>query len=162
MQPIAIELPYPELNVPCKSRNDVIALTPDYAGRQSETTAVMQYSYQSYIVKDTYPEIAEILEQIAISEMLHHELLASAIVASGGDPIIAGLNCFWSGSSVNYSTDIQAVLNANIQAEKQAIANYKRTITKLENKSIINLIQRIILDEELHLATFEKLLEEVQ
>ena len=55
-QIFASELPYPELTVYSVSRGDVIALTDDYAGRESETTAIMQYSYQSYILKEKYPD----------------------------------------------------------------------------------------------------------
>ena len=102
-QIFASSAPYPELAVYSVSRRDVLALTDDYAGRESETTAIMQYAYQSYILKEKYPDLSYVLENIAKVEMLHHELLAEAIVASGGDPIIAGRHCFWSGSTVDYS-----------------------------------------------------------
>lgn len=159
-QIFASELPYPELTVYSVSRDDVIALTDVYAGRESETTAIMQYSYQSYILKEKYPDVAKVLEQIAIVEMTHHEMLAEAIIESGGDPVIAGRHCFWSGSTVNYAEDLCTILKANLQGELTAIANYKRTIAALSNKSIAALIERIILDEELHVKIFKKLIEE--
>lgn len=159
-QIFASELPYPELAVYSVSRGDVIALTDDYAGRESETTAIMQYSYQSYILKEKYPDVAKVLEEIAIVEMTHHEMLAEAIIESGGDPVIAGRHCFWSGSTVNYAEDLYTILKADLQGELTAIANYKRTIAALSNKSIAALIERIILDEELHVKIFKKLIEE--
>lgn len=159
-QIFASDLPYPELTVYSVSRGDVIALTDDYAGRESETTAIMQYSYQSYILKEKYPDVAKVLEQIAIVEMTHHEMLAEAIIESGGDPVIAGRHCFWSGSTVNYAEDLCTILKADLQGELTAIANYKRTIAALSNKSIAALIERIILDEELHVKIFKKLIEE--
>lgn len=158
----SVDKPYPELTVYENNPHDVFALMPDYGGRESETTAIMQYSYQHYILKEHYPEVAYNLENIAISEMRHHELLANAIVQSGGDPIIAGNHCFWSGSSVNYVCDVCDILKANIAAEKGAIVNYKRTITKLCNKSIIALIRRIIEDEELHIRLFTQMLDELE
>lgn len=154
------DLPYPELHIYSVSRGDVLALTDDYAGRESETTAIMQYSYQSYILKEKYPDIAKILEEIAIVEMTHHEMLAEAIVQSGGDPVIAGRHCFWSGSAVNYTQELCSVLKADLMGELGAIAAYKRTIAALTNKSIIALIERIILDEEIHVRIFRKLIEE--
>lgn len=159
-QIFASELPYPELAVYSRSRGDVLALTDDYAGRESETTAIMQYAYQSYILKERYPDLSLVLENIAKVEMLHHELLAEAIVQSGGDPIIAGKHCFWSGSSVNYAGKVCDILKIDLQGELGAIANYKRTIAALENKSIIALIERIILDEETHVRILEKLIED--
>lgn len=159
-QIFASDLPYPDLRIYSKSRADVLALTDDYAGRESETTAIMQYAYQSYILKEKFPDLAKILEEIAVVEMSHHEMLAEAIVQSGGDPIIAGRHCFWSGSTVNYSGKVCEILKADLEGELGAIRNYKRTIAALENKSVIELIERIILDEELHVRIFEKLIEE--
>ena len=159
-QIFASDTPYPELAVYSVSRRDVLALTDDYAGRESETTAIMQYAYQSYILKEKYPDLSYVLENIAKVEMLHHELLAEAIVASGGDPIIAGRHCFWSGSTVDYSQGVCAILKIDLAGELGAIANYKRTITALTNKSIIALIERIILDEKEHVRIHEKLIEE--
>ena len=159
-QILASDAPYPELAVYSKSRRDVIALTDDYAGRESETTAIMQYAYQSYILKEKYPDLSLVLENIAKVEMLHHELLAEAIVQSGGDPVIAGRHCFWSGSAVNYVQDVCAILKADLEGELGAIANYKRTIAALENKSVISLIERIILDEEEHVKILKTLIDE--
>ena len=159
-QIFASDLPYPELTVRSISRRDVSVLTDDYAGRESETTAIIQYAYQSYILKAKYPEVAKILERIAIVEMSHHEMLAKAIIESGGDPVIAGRHCFWSGSAVNYDGDLCRILNADLQGELNAIAAYKRTIAALSNKSIAALIERIIADEEIHVRIFEKLIEE--
>lgn len=159
-QIFASELPYPDLKIYSVSRGDVLALTDDYAGRDSETTAIMQYAYQSYILKEKYPDLALVLEKIAVVEMKHHELLAEAIVQNGGDPLIAGRHCFWSGSAVNYSQKVCDVLKADLAGELGAIENYRRTVASLSNKSIIALIERIILDEEIHVRIFEKLIEE--
>lgn len=159
-QIFASDLPYPDLRIYSRSRTDVLALTDDYAGRESETTAIMQYAYQSYILKEKFPELSLVLEKIAVVEMSHHEMLAEAIVQSGGDPVIAGRHCFWSGSSVNYAGNVCDILKADLEGELGAIRNYKRTIAALENKSIIELIERIIVDEEIHVKIFEKLIEE--
>ena len=159
-QIFASDLPYPELTVRSISRRDVAVLTDDYAGRESETTAIMQYAYQSYILKEKYPEVAKILERIAIVEMSHHEMLAKAIIESGGDPVIAGRHCFWSGSAVNYTQSLCSVLKADLTGELGAIAAYKRTVAALTDKSVIALIERIILDEEVHVNIFRKLIEE--
>ena len=46
----------------------------------------------------------------------------------------------------------------NIKAEQAAIQNYRRTIAKLTNQSIIETVECIIADEEVHIATFAVLL----
>ena len=156
-QQYALSLPYPELTG-YLSPKEVRCLVDDYGGRKSETTAVMQYVYQHYILDTEYPEIGDALMGIAITEMHHHELLGEAIVMAGGDPIISGSTCFWSGSNVNYIKNPVAILRANIEAERQAIAKYRRTIECVSNPSLKDLISRIIMDEELHISIFQDLL----
>lgn len=152
------ELPYPDVTVERKNPLEAKKLMNDYGGRESETTAIMSYVYQSYVLKDAYPEIAEALEQIGITEMLHHELLGRTIFNLGGFPVIGGRNNYWNGSFVGYSTDVKRILEWDIAGEEQAIFNYKRTIQQLTDNAVIALIERIILDEELHVDTLKALL----
>lgn len=60
----------------------------------------------------------------------------------------------WSPIYVNYTTYIMAMLKEDIKAEKTAIENYKYHITLIQDRHIIRLLERIILDEELHLKLF--------
>jgi bacterioferritin len=162
MDPIKADLPYPEVKVTEKNSRDAWLLMNDYAGRQSETTAIFNYSYQSYIFDEKYPEIAQTLERIGIAEMFHHELLGSTIVKLGGQPIIAGQRGFWNGSFVNYEGNIRKALMDDIREEQTAIANYRNTIRQLNNQSVIALIERIILDEEVHIVTLNQLLKSLE
>lgn len=154
MNPIlaSSDLPYPEINV-TPSLSEARILMPSYGGRHSETTAVMTYVYQSYVSK----EFSDTLEAIAISEMRHHDLLGNAIVKLGGYPVI-GSGTYWNGSYVNYQTCPAEFLKANIIGEKTAIAGYERAILSLDQKDLKLLLERIILDEELHIKIFEELL----
>ncbi|MGN0771495.1 MAG: ferritin-like domain-containing protein [Christensenellales bacterium] len=154
----SLSLPYPEITG-YLSPKEVRCLVDDYGGRKSETTAIMQYIYQHYVLDADYPQIGDALLGIAVTEMHHHELLGEAITLAGGDPIIAGSTCFWSGSNVNYIKNPVAALRANIEAERQAIAKYRRTISCVSNASLKDLISRIIMDEELHVSIFEDLLQ---
>lgn len=154
----SIDLPYPELEGPfCK--NDIICILEDYSGRSGELTAILQYIYQQYISHMFDEKLAKTLLGIAIVEMEHHELLGEAIAKMGGDPIMGGKTCFWSGSNVNYTKNPITFLRNNIQAEKQAIANYRRSILCVQNQSLKDLLARIIMDEELHIKIFEDLLQ---
>ena len=86
---VKCDLPYPEVNV-AKDLSEARLILPNYAGRDSETTAILTYAYQSYMTAD----LKKILEEISIVEMTHHEMLGEAIVKLGGYPII-GNGCFW-------------------------------------------------------------------
>ena len=151
-------LPYPEVDV-TKNICDAKLLMNDYAGRDSETTAIMQYMYQYYIVDQFDHDIAHILEEIALTEMHHHEMLGKTIVKLGGDPIISGLGPFWNGSYVCYTRQLKSMLQADIAGEETAIRNYTKTAICVNEKSVADLIYRIILDEEIHIQKLKQILE---
>lgn len=157
MEGLSAKIPYPELVIDNKNLYEANILFPLYSGRVSETTAIMQYIYQHYITNNTYKEIAETLLEIAINEMTHHDKLGEAICMLGANPVIVDGNRFWNSGFVNYTTDIKGMIMANITGEKMAIADYELAITRLCNKSLIALIERIIIDEELHLDTLQKI-----
>lgn len=149
------ELPYPELEVD-KNVAESKLLMPSYAGATSEQTAVMTYCFQSYI-SIARPDFAKALIDIAKCEMKHHSLLGKTIYLLGGYPVI-GSRSYWSGNLVNYTLDPRKYLQQNIIAEESAIINYERTILNLKSESVKMLLERIILDEEVHIETFKELL----
>ena len=148
------ELPYPTLQVE-KNLNDSKLLLPSYGGNGSEITAIMTYSYQHFIVMNK--EIEDALSGIAVTEMTHMEMLGEAITALGGYPIIGG-RTYWNGSYVNYTLDPKRFLKQNIIAEENAILNYEKTILNLSQDSLKQMLERIILDEEVHIKIFKELL----
>lgn len=152
------ELPYPQIEV---ETNLPLAkmLMPLYAGINSETTAVMTYTYQSYVTP-SFKEISSILENIAIVEMRHHEILGKLIFALGGYPVI-GARQYWNGSMANYTLNPKKFLKQNIEAERNAISNYEQTILAIDNENVKSILARIILDEEVHVKIFEKLLNDL-
>lgn len=154
----AADLPYPEPLIPYPNPLEAKKLMNDYGGRDSETTAVLQYMYQSYILNKEFPDYSKAIEKIAIVEMHHHELLGTSIAELGGFPVIGGRNTFWNGSFVNYVTDLVKLLEADIQGEEIAIANYEKTILSLQSESLKQMIERIILDEEQHIIVFKAML----
>ena len=151
----ASDLPYPVIEVEQNVAESKL-LMPVYAGSASELTAVLTYSFQRY-VSPKYPEITTALKGIAITEMHHHELLGETIYALGGYPVM-GARTYWNGSLVNYTLDPRKYLRQNIVAEETAILNYERTILNLTTDSVKMLLERIILDEEVHIKIFKELL----
>lgn len=150
----ALNTPYPEIS-PCVAPRDARLLQENYGGRESETTAILQYMFQHYLTSKTPSEsFYRMIEGIAVTEMHHHELLGKAIVACGGTPLIGGNHCFWSGSDICYVKDLKQMLQADIAGEEQAIAGYRRTAAIAQNPQIRALVSRIIQDEELHLSLF--------
>ncbi len=149
------DMPYPELENECPSVSDVRCMMDLFAGVESELTAIIQYMYQSYIVGEDSEEFHLLLEQVAMAEMKHMELLGEAIVAFGGTPVTGGNRQFWNGAMVNYTKDPIAILDTNIKLEQHAIDGYNKAIRCVDNYSLKELFERIILDEKIHLAAFK-------
>lgn len=91
--------------------------------------------------------------------MLHLELLGDLIKRLGGVPYyINKEKCVWSTENVKYHfSTIYEMLTYNIESEKSAIKGYREAIKNTQNKSIKDLIERIILDEQTHLEIFNRL-----
>ena len=151
------DLHYPTLQVE-KNLHDSKILMPVYGGVQGEITAVMTYTYQHFVAEDE--ALKEMLEGVSIAEMKHVDLLGNAITVLGGYPVIGG-RAYWSGSYVNYTLDPKRFLRQNILAEENAILGYERAILNLSQDSVKNLIERIILDEEIHVKLFKEFLSSI-
>ena len=148
--------PYPEVTGE-KDAATVAMLKEDYAGMKGELTAITLYVYQnSRIVKNE--SLSNSMLQIAISEMIHLDLLGDAIVALGGNPSFDNGKYYWNASYVNYTTNLKEMMKTNIASEKEAIASYEKHIALTNNESVKALLKRIIKDETLHLRFFTETL----
>ena len=152
----ASDIPYPEIAVE-ENLQEAKILMPNYSGVSGELTAILTYAFQSYVTLDL-PEVRTALEGIAETEMRHHELLGTTIKKLGGFPIM-GARQYWNGSFVNYTLNPKKYLEQNVLAEENAIRNYERTILNLTSPSVKMLLERIILDEQVHIEDFKELLQ---
>jgi len=154
--------PYPEIRVEGKNQVYARLLHEDYAGRVSETTAIMQYIHHHLEMEfiPGWQEVADLEEGISIVEMGHMEMLGQTIILLGGYPrYVDGNNRPWTPDYVTYlDFDPCAQLKADIQAEKEAIKQYKKHIYQIEDQYIRALLRRIIKDEEYHIQLFSQAL----
>lgn len=160
---VKVNIPYPEIRVEKENCYYADLLSQDYAGSKGEITAVMLYSFQHFDKFKTNPEISKILEEIAVVEMYHMELLAKTIKLLGKNPTYTtcdslNYNCInWSADNVDYNTDLKSILKGNIEKEKNAIRNYKCHRALIKDRYIKKLIDRIIIDEQKHIEVFKML-----
>lgn len=154
--------PYPEVKVISPNSNYAALLMDDYAGVISEFTAISQYLYHHFLFKKIDNELGELLENVSITEMLHMEILADTIIKLGGNPIIRGSNStnggFWSGKLVRYGTNLCDQLKEDIDAEYKAIEEYQKHIYYIRDPNVQAILQRIILDEKVHIRLFNQAL----
>jgi bacterioferritin len=156
-----VDLPYPEVAVERPNFRYAAIVSGAYGGRGSEMTAITQYTVHRFFIEQ-YPDLAEAYRYIAITEMEHFELLGSLIKRLGRPPVVKSYetNQFWSGSFPDYQYRLGAIIQSDIQGEKDAIAHYQRIIRSVDDAGIQNLMRRIILDEEKHIEILTKLYKE--
>lgn len=159
----SVDKAYPEPKVERQNIQYGNILLKDYAGEVSEFTAIALYIYQDFVSENRYKDYAKLVESIAIVEMKHLELIGETILLEGIKPMyVDGVypsGRLWTPMYVNYNTNILDMLCADIDSEKKAIANYNYHLVIIKDKYIRKLIERIILDEELHLKLFKEMLE---
>lgn len=148
------DLIYPKIQVEKENKEYAKLLLNVYSGRNSETTAIFEYIYQSIILDNKY---GEILKNIAIVEMKHLNILGKTIKLLGLDPMYIYPNNvdngfkYWNSSYVDYNNNLTHIISSDINEEKMAIDNYNEIIKKIDDKYVVEIIKRLILDEEIHL-----------
>ena len=157
-----VNIPYPPIEV--KEKNPIYAnlILLNYAGSVSELSAVTQYVYHEIAFSDNkYPDISETIKGISIVEMHHLQILGELIVKLGKDPgywiYKHKKTNLWTPEFLSFNTDLKKALTIDIIDEKEAIAQYKRTAKQIDDTHIVDIIDRIILDEEYHIKLFTEL-----
>lgn len=167
MEGLKVDLPYPSVEGIGEDLRSVRIISPAYADRGSEMTAILQYTFQTFVFGGKGLErYAKTLEQIAIAEMQHLDILGSLLFELGALPVFTSRPPrrfdFYSTAAVSYAQDARKMLQGDIRGEKEAIRTYERMIDTLTNERVAAIIERIVLDEKLHLETLEKLLAEYE
>ncbi|MFR8103651.1 MAG: manganese catalase family protein [Clostridia bacterium] len=151
------QLPFPKLQNIKKSTNYAKMLYEDFAGNLGELSAITQYVYEHIQIENQ--DISRLLLQIAIQEMKHMEVIGSLIKQLGLEPkYVNSLGETWSAHNVRYKTGTRKeTMLYNAELEKEAIMGYKKAMMHTRNQSIRATLNRIILDEEIHLKVFQDL-----
>lgn len=151
---------YPTLDEICEDYTALRIISPAYAGREGELTAILQYVYQSIVFSELGKrDSAHLLMQIAVTEMHHLEILGSLIAKLGAPPVFT--KCppypvgYYSASNVNYSKSPETMLSVDIAGERCAIAAYEGMCARLTNGRVKAVIERIVEDERVHLKALE-------
>jgi|AGTN01.3.fsa_nt_gi Uncharacterized conserved protein len=153
-----VDLPYPDVMVSRVGTGYAAILSGIFAGKGSETTAIAQYASHRFFTLD-YPEVFTAYKYIAFVEMIHFELLGSLIKRLGLDPRLYSYEDrrWWSGEDPAYRYAIRAILDSDIEGERDAIAHYTRAIGQIPDEGIRALLRRIIMDEERHIEVLTQL-----
>lgn len=160
------EMGYPSLDGIGEDVQTLRLISPAYAGREGELTAILQYVYQSIMFGEMGNDSAsKVLLSIAVTEMHHLEILGTLITKLGSPPIFTACPPYpvgyYSASCVNYSKVPRQMICADVCAEENAISQYERILCRIKNPPVAAVIGRILEDEKLHLKEFNRLLAEM-
>jgi len=163
MNMIAVDIPYPEVNGLLEDRRSASIIYSAFIGAHSELNAIIQYVYQEFeYTSQKKDEIAKTLTGISMCEMKHFHLLGETLKALKADSIFTDFPQYVRPSRFYRETvcekGLEKMLYDDIALEMQTIERYRYMLEKLTNEQVINIIERIILDEELHLKVLKGLI----
>lgn len=161
MKPLICDLPYPSVDTLTKDVRSGNIISFAYAALRGEITATLQYTYHHFYMGQTNQDYADTLMRIAIAEMKHIDILGAAMLKLGVSPKYVqcpNTQAYYNTSTVSQATVPQKMIMDDIQGEMNAIADYQKMLFVLKNEQVEAIVQRIILDEQLHLETLKKML----
>ena len=133
-------------------REDIIKLLNDSLA--TELVCVLRYKRHHYTAQGlASPKIAEEFMVHALEETEHSNLLAQRIVQLGGEPDFSPAHLLErSHAAYDESTDLKAMIRANLIAERVAIESYSQMIALIGDKDSTTrrVLERILSQEQEH------------
>ncbi len=158
--------PYPAIQVDAPNLAYAHLLTSALAASKSELTAVTQYTYFSWVTEPEWEPASKLFRGISKVEMRHLDMLGRTILALGGTPIFRSFPfqrpVFWNSGVLQYQSNIEKVLHISIASEQAAIDSYLHLSKLIQDQSVILILQRIVLDEKVHLQLFRDYLTTIE
>ena len=157
--------PYPSIEVCGKNERYAIAIVSNIGSCNSEMSAISMYVYDSIISKTNNNDLSECFHKIAIVEMHHLDIFGQLAMLLGADPRLWNYTkrgpVYWSPGCLSYSRELREVLEIAIKGEQEAISTYREQCSWIKDCKVVANIERILLDEEIHLNILERLYSEL-
>ncbi len=166
IKPVMLDLPYPPIEVSERNLSYADMLTVDYCGAVSELSAITQYINNENRLSCERCDIARPLLGMAVCEMMHLQKLGELIVLLGGNIGYTassrnGRSVMWSPSFLNIPSECSRMLQADMEAEIEAINQYEMHISWIKDECVNAVLRRIIQDEEYHIMMLKTLAKEL-
>lgn len=158
--------PYPAVQVEAKNGRYAHAMLNNIGSRHSEISTIALYVYNSTITREAAEEISFCFHKISVVEMHHLSIFAQLALLLGADPRLwsmerkqGGMNLwnsnrygmkYWNAGYNSYTAQLPQMLKNAIAGERKAIEIYQKQCEWIKDENIRSNLERIILDEELH------------
>lgn len=153
------DLIYPEIKVKEKNIEISKMLLDIYSGRNSILNNIFSYLYQIPFVSNN---ISEILSNLIEVEINHAKIISKTIYLLGLKPrfMYNNLNNFkyFNTSYINYETNEKKILENNLNLKEELVDIYNKLIDKIEDENVLEILKRILIDENIHIKIFKDLL----
>ena len=155
IRPAILDLPYPPIQVQCRNQDYAALLAFDYCGSVSELSAITQYINNENRLCLSDCRLARTL--LGIGELI--QLLGGEVSFAVTQP--GGKQTLWTPEYLVLSRDARRMLCADVEAERDAIAQYRAHIRNINDEFVNAVLRRIIRDEEYHIMLLQGLLGEL-
>ena len=167
VKPLMLEWPYPPIQVKDRNRAYANLLSVDYCGSVSELSAITQYINNENRLSSEKCSMAKTILGIGMAEMMHLQKLGELIYLLGGNvdytaKIQNGCSQMWTPKYLTIPENPRDMLIADIEAEKDAISQYKMHIGMICDSAVNAVLARIIKDEEYHIILLQALMDELE
>ena len=166
LRPAMASLAYPPIQVSERNLRYAQLLEQDYCGAVSELSAITQYINNENRLSCEKCPVAKSILEIAMAEMMHLQKLGELIFLLGGKVDFTvkqpnGRLKMWTPAYLTLPENARQMLLADIEAEKAAIAQYRKHISMIKDSCVNDVLERIIIDEEYHIMLLHALMEEL-
>lgn len=157
--------PYPPLLVERQNLNYAKEMLSNIGSCDSEMTAISSYLYNSTVLSESQQEYAQIFQKISMVEMRHLNMFSRLSFLLGADPRLWSENgrrtCYWSPACIQYSQRADVLLKNALLAEQSAVMKYRRQAEWICDAYVSDVLNRIVLDELIHVQIFQEMLSEL-
>lgn len=152
-------IPYPKIPKMYSNPRYCKFIYESFGGGKGELTAITQYIYEHMELSE-HKDISRILQDIAIEEMHHLDILGQILLELGEKTIYRNSRGeMWSAHNVKYKMcDLKEIMKINMKSEEEAIEGYRLLMRYTNNMYLRKVYERIILDEKTHLEIFKEIL----
>ncbi len=165
IKPAMLEFPYPPIRVKCRNMTYAELLSVDYCGSVSELSALTQYINNESRLSREHCDIARMLLEIGVAEMMHLQKLGELILLLGGELDYTaryqnGKSCRWTPEYLTLPARMSEMIQVDIEGERAAIKQYRMHIGRMDDEYVNAVLARIIKDEEYHILLLQTLLDD--
>ena len=166
IRPAMVDLPYPPLQVRERNQDYACLLSFDYCGAVSEMSAITQYINNENRMSGEKCSLARTILGIAMAEMMHLQKLGELMHLLGGRIDYCarqpkGGQQTWTPAYLNIPDNIEKMLYADIQSERDAIEQYRMHMRMIQDDCVNAVLMRIVKDEEYHIMMLQAMLEDL-